>query len=292
MFRGCFTALVTPFKGGKVDEAAYRRLIEFQIENGVDGIVPCGTTGESATLTHAEHTRVVDIAIDAAAGRVKVIAGAGSNSTDETIKLTRHAKEAGADGALLITPYYNKPTQAGLYEHYSIVAGEVDIPIILYNVPSRTGVNMSPETTGRLSEIDNIVGIKDATGDIAVVTEVIERSVEGFEIISGDDFITMPMLAIGGQGVISVTSNIAPQKVSDMCRFFFEGDLDESRKLHYSLQPLHRVMFIETSPIPVKTALAAMGIMDEEFRLPLVALSDENRGKLGDLLRLYDLVGA
>ncbi len=292
MFRGCFTALVTPFKGGKVDEAAFRRLIEFQIENGVDGIVPCGTTGESATLTHDEHNRVVDIAIDAAAGRVKVIAGAGSNSTGETVKLTRHAKEAGADGALLITPYYNKPTQAGLYEHYSIVAGEVDIPIILYNVPSRTGVNMSPETTGRLSKIDNIVGIKDATGDIAVVTEVIERSVEGFEIISGDDFITMPMLAIGGQGVISVTSNIAPRKVSDMCRFFFEGNLDESRKLHYSLQPLHRVMFIETSPIPVKTALAAMGIMDEEFRLPLVALSDENRGKLDEVLKAYGLVGA
>ncbi len=292
MFRGCFTALVTPFKGGKVDEEAFRRLIEFQIENGVDGIVPCGTTGESATLTHAEHTRVVDIAIDAAAGRVKVIAGAGSNSTDETIKLTRHAKEAGADGALLITPYYNKPTQAGLYEHYSIVAREVDIPIILYNVPSRTGVNMSPETTGALSKIDNIVGIKDATGDIAVVTEVIERSVEGFEIISGDDFITMPMLAIGAQGVISVTSNIAPRKVSDMCRLFFEGNLDESRKLHYSLQPLHRVMFIETSPIPAKTALAAMGIMDEEFRLPLVALSGENRAKLGEVLKAYGLVGA
>jgi len=292
MFRGCFTALVTPFKGGKVDEEAFRRLIEFQIEGGVDGIVPCGTTGESATLTHDEHTRVVDIAIDAAAGRVKVIAGAGSNSTDETIKLTRHAKEAGADGALLITPYYNKPTQAGLYEHYSSVAREVDIPIILYNVPSRTGVNMSPETTGRLSKIDNVVGIKDATGDIAVVTEVIERSVEGFEIISGDDFITMPMLAIGGQGVISVTSNVAPRKVSDMCRLFFEGDLEGSRKLHYSLQPLHRAMFIETSPIPAKTALAAMGIMDEEFRLPLVALSGENRAKLGEVLKAYALVGA
>ncbi len=170
MFRGCFTALVTPFKGGKVDEDAFRGLIRFQIENGVDGIVPCGTTGESATLTHDEHNRVVDIAVEAAGGRVKVIAGAGSNSTSETVRLTRHAKEAGADGALLITPYYNKPTQAGLYEHYSRVAAEVDIPIILYNVPGRTGVNMTPETTGRLSEADNIVGIKDATGDIAQVT--------------------------------------------------------------------------------------------------------------------------
>ena len=290
MFRGCFTALVTPFKDGKVDEEAFIRLIEFQIKGGVDGIVPCGTTGESATLTHDEHNCVVDIAIDAAAGRVKVIAGAGSNSTGETIKLTRHAKEAGADGALLITPYYNKPTQAGLYEHYSRVAAEVDIPIILYNVPSRTGVNMTPETTGRLSKIDNIVGIKDATGDIAVVTEVIERSVEGFEIISGDDFITMPMLAIGGQGVISVTSNIAPREVSDMCRLFFEGKLEESRKLHYSLQPLHRVMFIETSPIPAKTALAMMGVIGGELRLPLVALAKENKEELEKALKNYKLL--
>ncbi|VAV84026.1 4-hydroxy-tetrahydrodipicolinate synthase [hydrothermal vent metagenome] len=292
MFRGCFTALVTPFKGGKVDEDAFRGLIEFQIENGVDGIVPCGTTGESATLTHDEHNRVVDIAVEAAGGRVKVIAGAGSNSTGETVRLTRHAKEAGADAALLITPYYNKPTQAGLYEHYSKVAAEVDIPIILYNVPGRTGVNMTPETTGKLSAIDNIVGIKDATGDIAQVTEVIERSVEGFEIISGDDFITMPMLAIGAEGVISVTSNIMPREVSDMCRLFFEGNLEASRELHYRLQGMHRAMFIETSPIPAKTALSIMGLMEEEFRLPLLALSDSNRVELEKTLTTYGLAGA
>ncbi len=292
MFRGCFTALVTPFKGGKVDEDAFRGLIRFQIENGVDGIVPCGTTGESATLTHDEHNRVVDIAVEAAGGRVKVIAGAGSNSTSETVRLTRHAKEAGADGALLITPYYNKPTQAGLYEHYSRVAAEVDIPIILYNVPGRTGVNMTPETTGRLSEVDNIVGIKDATGDIAQVTEVIERSVDGFVVISGDDFITMPMLAIGAEGVISVTSNIMPREVSDMCRFFFEGNLEASRELHYRLQGLHRAMFIETSPIPAKTALSMMGLMEEEFRLPLLALSDPNRVELEKTLKTYGLAGA
>jgi len=291
MFRGCFTALVTPFRGGKVDEEAFRGLIEFQIENGVDGIVPCGTTGESATLTHDEHNRVVDIAVEAAGGRVKVIAGAGSNSTGETVKLTRHAKEAGADGALLITPYYNKPTQAGLYEHYRTVAAEVDIPIILYNVPGRTGVNMTPETTGALSKIDNIAGIKDATGDIAQVTRVIESSAEGFLVISGDDFITMPMLAIGAMGVISVTSNVMPREVSDMCRFFFEGKLGASRQLHYRLQRLHRAMFIETSPIPAKTALSIMGLMEEEFRLPLLALSAGSRVELEKTLKTYGLAG-
>jgi len=292
MFRGCFTALVTPFKDGVLDEDAFRGLIEFQIENGVDGVVPCGTTGESATLTHDEHNRVVDIAVEVAAGRVAVIAGAGSNSTSETIKLTQHAKDAGADGALLITPYYNKPTQAGLYEHYRKVAGEVDIPIVLYNVPGRTSVNMTPETVGRLSKIENIVGIKEATGDIAQVCEVIERSVDGFLVISGDDFITMPMLAAGAAGVISVTSNVAPREVSDMCRLFFEGKLQESRELHYRLQSLTRAMFLETNPIPVKTALSIMGFMEEEFRLPLVGLSEFNRAKLEKVLKSYELVNA
>lgn len=290
MFRGCFTALVTPFKGSKLDEDAFRRLIEFQIENGVDGIVPCGTTGESATLTHDEHNRVVDIAVEVAAGRVKVIAGAGSNSTAETIVLTQHAKDAGADGALLITPYYNKPTQSGLIEHYSKVASEVDIPILLYNVPGRTSVNMTPETVGTLSKIDNIVGIKEATGDIAQVSEVIERSAPGFQIISGDDFITMPMLAIGAHGVISVTSNVAPREVSDMCRHYFGGRLEESRDLHYRLQRLNRAMFLETNPIPVKTALSMMGYMEEEFRLPLVGMSEFSRAKLEKTLKAYDLV--
>jgi 4-hydroxy-tetrahydrodipicolinate synthase len=292
MFKGCYTALVTPFKGGKLDEDAFRKLIEFQIEGGVNGIVPCGTTGESATLTHDEHNRVVNIAVETAAGRVKVIAGAGSNSTEETIKLTLHAKQAGADGALLITPYYNKPSQSGLYEHYSKVAAEVDIPIVLYNVPGRTSVNMTPLTIGKLSKIDNIVAVKEATGNIAQVSEVIERAIDGFDVISGDDFITMPMLAIGAAGVISVTSNVAPREVSDMCRLFFEGKLEESRELHYRLQSLTRAMFLETNPIPVKTALAMMGLMDEEFRLPLVALSEFDRAKLEKALKAYNLVQA
>ncbi len=290
MFRGCFTALVTPFKDGRLDEEAFRRLIEFQIENGVDGIVPCGTTGESATLSYEEHGMVIDMAVEVAAGRIKVIAGTGSNSTSETIMLTEHARRAGADAALLITPYYNKPTQAGLYEHYKRVAEETDIPLVLYNVPSRTGVNLLPETVARLSETDNIVGIKEATGDLRQVSDVIEFSREGFAVLSGDDFITYPLLALGGHGVISVTSNIAPRDMSKMCRLFFEGRLEESRRLHYRLQRLHRAMFVETNPIPVKTALSAMGLMEEEFRLPLVAIGEENRARVEKALKGYGLI--
>jgi len=290
MLRGCFTALVTPFSGGSIDDDALSGLVEFQIEGGVDGIVPCGTTGESATLTFEEHTRVVDIAVRTARGRVKVIAGTGSNSTAETITLTRHAEKAGADAALLISPYYNKPTQEGLYQHYRAVALETGIPLILYNVPGRTGVNMLPETVARLSEIENIAGIKEATGDLAQVSDVLEYSKKGFAVLSGDDFTTYPLLAIGGSGVISVTSNIAPKEVAGMVSAFFEGRLDEALRLHYRLQPLHRAMFLETNPIPVKTALAMMGRAGEEFRLPLVKIGGGNRERLEAALRAHGLI--
>ena len=285
MFTGSITAIVTPFRDGSVDEAAFKNLIEFQIANGTSGIVPCGTTGESATLSYEEHHRVIELAIESAATRIPVIAGTGSNSTAETIELTRHAEKAGAQGALLITPYYNKPSQQGLYEHYRTGAAGTGLPIILYNVPGRTSVNMLPETVGKLSEIKNIVGIKEATGDLKQVSDILEYSREGFLVLSGDDFTTLPLLAIGGHGVISVTSNVAPRMVSDMIKAFEAGNLEEAKRLHYKLQPLHRAMFIETNPVPVKTALAMMGMTGEEMRLPLVAMSEANKGKLASALK-------
>ncbi len=289
MFKGSITALVTPFRDGRVDEAAFRRLIEFQIANGTSGLVPCGTTGESATLSYDEHNRVIELAIEIAGKRVPVIAGTGSNSTDETIMLTKSAQKAGAQAALLITPYYNKPTQQGLFEHYRKVAEAVSIPIILYNVPGRTSVNMLPETVARLSEIKNIIGVKEATGDLKQVSDVMEFSKKGFIVLSGDDFTTLPLLAIGGLGVISVTSNIAPAMMSDMINAFRAGDMDRARELHYRLQPLHRAMFMETNPVPVKTALAMMGIIGEELRLPLVPLSDANRARLASVMTEFGL---
>jgi 4-hydroxy-tetrahydrodipicolinate synthase len=290
MFKGALTAIVTPFKNGKVDEAALRSLIDRLIANGSDGIVPCGTTGESATLTHEEHNRVIDIAVDEAGGRVPVIAGTGSNSTDETVMLTRHALGAGADAALLITPYYNKPSQAGLYEHYRRVAESVEIPQILYNVPGRTGVNMLPATVARLAKIKNIVGIKEATGNMEQASEIIASVPESFCLLSGDDATVLPFLCIGGHGVISVTSNVAPMDMSRMCKSFFDGDLAGARKLHYKLLPLSQAMFVETNPVPVKTALAMMGLVREEFRLPLVGLQEANRAKLEATLKGYGLI--
>ena len=284
------TALITPFRDGRVDEEALKALIDQQIENGVAGLVPCGSTGESATLTYEEHDRVVRLTIERAAGRVPVIAGTGSNSTAETLMFTKHAEEAGADAALLISPYYNKPTQQGLYEHYMKVAEEVTLPIFLYNVPGRTGVNILPETVARLSEAANIVGIKEATGDMAQVSDVIEFSVKGFTVLSGDDATTFTLLALGGHGVISVTSNIVPRDMSAMVNAFLSGNLESSRALHYKLAPLHRAMFLETNPIPVKTALAMTGMITKaEFKLPLVAMSEANRDLLGAALEAYGL---
>lgn len=289
MFRGAYTALVTPFRDARVDEKALRDHVDRQIKAGISGLVPCGTTGESATLNYEEHDRVIELVIEAAAGRVPVIAGTGSNSTEETVMLTKHAEKAGADAALLITPYYNKPTQEGLYEHYKRVSEETALPLVLYNVPGRTGLNMLPETVARLSELKNIVGVKEATGDLDQVSRIIEYSREGFTVLSGDDFTTLPVLAIGGSGVISVTSNIVPADVEAMITRFFSEDLEGARRQHFSLQRLHRAMFLETNPVPVKTALSMMGLMSGELRLPLVAMSETNRKKLYEALRAYGI---
>lgn len=290
MFKGSMVAIVTPFRNGKVDEKAFGDLIEFQIMSGTDVIVPCGTTGESATLSHEEHRRVVELTVKIVNKRVPVIAGSGSNSTSETLELTQHAKKAGADGALLITPYYNKPTQEGLYRHFKLVAGSVDIPVVLYNVPGRTGVNMLPATAARLREVKNIVGVKEASGDLKQVSEIIRLCGRDFDVISGDDFTTLPVLSLGGVGAISVTANVAPADCAAMFDAFFAGRMEEALKLHYKLEPLHGAMFIETNPIPAKTALALMGRIAEEFRLPLCPLADANKEKLKKTLKDYRLI--
>jgi 4-hydroxy-tetrahydrodipicolinate synthase len=290
MFRGSIVAIVTPFKDGKIDEKAFRDLIEFQINNGTDGIVPCGTTGESATLSHEEHEKIIGLTIEAVNGRVPVIAGTGSNNTAEAARLTRHAKKAGANAALLITPYYNKPTQEGLYQHYRKVAEEVDIPIILYNVPGRTGVNMLPETVARLAEIKNIVGIKEATGDLKQISDVISICPKDFLLLSGDDFTVYPTLAIGGHGVISVVANVAPKDMADLCDAYFAGDMKKASELHYRLLPLNGAMFYETNPIPVKTALSLMGKVSGEMRLPLCSISEGNLNKLKKVMKDYGLI--
>jgi 4-hydroxy-tetrahydrodipicolinate synthase len=290
MFKGSMVAIVTPFKNGKVDEKALGDLIEFQIKNGTDAIVPCGSTGEPATLSHEEHRRVVEFTMQTVNKRVPVIAGAGSNSTAETADLMKYAKKAGADGALLITPYYNKPTQEGLYRHFKQVAESVDIPIVLYNVPGRTSVNMLPATVARLREVRSIVGIKEATGDLKQISELIRLCGKDFDVISGDDFTTLPLLAIGGVGAISVTANIVPADAAAMFDCFFAGKREDALKMHYKIEPLHDAMFIETNPIPVKTALSLMGRINEEFRLPLCPMADANRNKLKKALMDYGLI--
>jgi 4-hydroxy-tetrahydrodipicolinate synthase len=290
MFKGSMIPIVTPFKEGKIDEKSFRNLIEFHIESGTDAIIPCGTTGESATLTHKEHEKLIDICVESVNHRVPVIAGTGSNSTAEAIKLTTYAKKAGADGALLITPYYNKPTQGGLYNHYKAIADETDLPLILYNVPSRTGVNLLPETVAQLSEIPTIVGIKEATGSLRQVCDIIHLCGKQFSVFSGDDFINYPILAVGGKGTISVTANIAPDKIATMWDTFESGDFDKSREIHYQLISLHHAMFLETNPIPVKTALGLMGKISPEMRLPLSAMSQSNLEKLKKTMAKYELI--
>ncbi|MCX8043104.1 MAG: 4-hydroxy-tetrahydrodipicolinate synthase [Desulfobacterota bacterium] len=290
MLRGSMVALVTPFKNGVVDEAALAELVEFQIINGTNVICPCGTTGESATLSFEEHERVVEIVIRAAAGRVPVMAGTGSNNTDEAIRLTRHAQKAGADACLLITPYYNRPTQEGLYLHFKKIAEQVDIPLVLYNVPSRTGVNMLPETVERLAQIKNIVGIKEASGMLSQISEIVRRCGSEFSVLSGDDVNTLPLMAVGGKGVISVTANIAPRDIAAMVHAAQNGQYDEARRLHLHLLPLHDAMFLQTNPIPVKTALGLMGKISPELRLPLSPMPEELIQKLRSVLRQYALV--
>jgi 4-hydroxy-tetrahydrodipicolinate synthase len=258
--------------------------VEFQIRSGTDGIVPCGTTGESATLSYEEHERVIDIVIGAADGRVPVIAGTGSNNTKEAVVLTRYARKAGADAALVITPYYNKPTQKGLIAHFTAVAESADIPVILYNVPGRTGVNMAPETVARLAEIGNIVGVKEASGNLAQICDILRMTPKTFCVLSGDDALYYPMLALGAKGVISVVSNVAPKEMADLYDAFTLGELLKARELHFRLWPLMQALFIETNPIPAKTALAMMGKIREEFRLPLCTMSDANRKALAKVL--------
>ena len=292
MFRGALTALVTPFRNGRLDEEGLRELIDWQIREGVHGLVPCGTTGESATLSHEEHERVIDITVDEARRRVPVIAGSGSNNTAEAIRLTRHAKEAGADGALLITPYYNKPTQEGLFQHYRKIAEEAKFPLVLYNVPGRTGVNLLPDTVARLAEIPDIVGIKEATGDLKQVSDVLEKSGDKITVLSGDDFTVLPLLCLGGKGVISVVSNVAPADMAQMVMVHEAGDSEKARALHYKTQPLARALFLETNPIPVKTALSLMGKMTGELRLPLCPMQEGNRAKLESALLEYGLLGS
>ena len=274
-----------------VDEIALRELVDFQIAGGTDAIIPCGTTGESATLSHDEHHRVVDIVIDAVGGRVPVIAGTGSNNTAEAIHLTRHAKEAGADGVLLITPYYNKPSQEGLYQHFKAVNESVDIPMLLYNVPSRTSVDLLPETVGRLALLPNIVGIKEATGCMQRASEVVAACGPDFALLSGDDFTFFPQMCVGGRGVISVTANIAPQLIAGIYDAFAAGNWNEAAAAHHRLQKLCGAMFYETNPVPVKTALSLMGMIDGELRLPLAAMSAANHQRLEAVLAEYQLLG-
>ena len=288
MFSGVLPAIVTPFKNGEVDEQGLRELIEFQIEEGVHGIVPCGTTGESATLSHEEHERVVEITVDQVKGRVPVLAGTGSNNTAEAVRLTAHAKRAGADGVLMISPYYNKPTQEGIYQHYKKVAEEVDIPIIIYNIPGRTASNIEPTTFARLAEIKNIVGVKEASGSMKQITEIIRLCGPEFTVLSGEDFLTYPLMAVGGKGVICVVANIVPRDMSELCNLLLAGDFDKGRGLYYRLLPLCHSMFIETNPVPVKAALAMMGkISSAEVRLPLAPMSDDNLAKLRKALKDY-----
>ncbi|MDD5007994.1 MAG: 4-hydroxy-tetrahydrodipicolinate synthase [Syntrophorhabdaceae bacterium] len=288
---GVFTALVTPFKNGKVDEDALKDLIGFQLQGDVDGLVPCGTTGEAPTLSYEEHERVIELTVKYAGGSVPVIAGTGSNSTKEAIELTESAKRLGADACLLTTPYYNKPTQEGLYRHYKEIAEAVDIPLVLYNIPGRTGINMAPETIKRVAEIPNIVGIKEASGSLVQVSEIYRLTGGRFTIFSGDDNIFLPMMSVGAVGVISVISNIMPKELKELYRAFAEEeDIKKARDLHTRLMPLFQGMFIETNPIPVKEALYYMGMIEKEFRLPLCPLSDANSRYLKGLLKEYGLL--
>lgn len=290
MFEGAIVAIVTPFKNGQIDEEALRNLIEFQIQNGTDAIVPCGTTGESSTLSHEEHNRVVEITIDAVRKRVPVIAGTGSNSTDEAYHLTKHAYDMGADGAMMVCPYYNRPTQEGLYEHFRVIAESVPIPIVVYNIPGRTGVNLMPETVARLSKISNIVGIKEASGSLKQMQDVISLCPSDFNVVSGDDFFTLPLLLLGGKGVISVVSNVAPADMSSMIDAFQKGDIAEARRLHYKMTPLVDALFLETNPVPVKAALSMMGKINYEVRLPMCKMSEANYEKLKNVMKNYGLI--
>lgn len=291
MFQGSMVAIITPFDAqGNFDEESYRQLIEFQIENGTDVIVPCGTTGESATLDYAEHDQVIKSCVDQVNKRVPILAGTGSNATAEAIAISQHAKEMGADGVLLVAPYYNKPSQEGLYQNFKAIAENVSLPQVLYNVPGRTGVNMTAETTVRLAEIDNIVAIKEASGDVTQASEIIARAGDKIYVLSGDDFLTLPLMACGAKGVISVTANIMPKQVKSMVLAVQENRWDDARKLHLQLLDVHQTMFIESNPVPVKTAAALMGKCRTDVRLPLVAMQNNTLEKLQAVLKKHGLI--
>lgn len=291
MFHGSMVAIITPFDAqGNFDEESYRQLIEFQIENGTDVIVPCGTTGESATLNYKEHNQVIKTCIEQVNKRVPVIAGTGSNATAEAIEISLHAKELGADGILLVSPYYNKPSQEGLYQHYKALAERVALPQVLYNVPGRTGMNVTAATTIRLAEFSNIVAIKEASGDLTQASAIIAQAGDKIDVISGDDFLTLPLMACGAKGVISVTANIMPKQVKDMVQAVQENRWDDARRLHLELLDVHQAMFIESNPVPVKTSAALMGKCRADVRLPLVAMQPTTLEKLQNVLQQHALI--
>jgi len=291
MFKGSIVAIVTPFKGGKVDEKKLRDLIELHIKSGTSGIVPCGTTGESATLSFEEHDRVIEITIEQVNKRIPVIAGTGSNSTEEAIMLTKHAQKSGADASLQVSPYYNRPTQKGLYEHFKAVAEAVDIPIILYNIASRTGVNIEPETIAKLArDCKNIVGVKEASGNLDQMSRIKQLCGDKFELISGDDSLILPVLSIGGIGIISVVANIVPRDVANLVAEFEKGNIKKALEIHYKLLPLIKAVFIETNPMPIKTAMGLLGMCEPGLRLPMCAMLPENEEKLKKALKDYGLL--
>jgi 4-hydroxy-tetrahydrodipicolinate synthase len=289
--RGCGTALVTPFRpDGALDEAALRRLVQFQLREGIDFLVPCGTTGETPTLEHEEFLRVIQITLQEANGKVSVIAGVGGNNTKKVIENTREVRALGVQGVLAVAPYYNKPTQEGLYQHFKAIAESTELPVILYNVPGRTASNIEPATVARLSKIPNIIAIKEASGSITQQMEVLNAVEPGFRVLSGDDAYTFPLMALGGVGVVSVVSNQAPGLMTKLAHLMLEGRIDEARQLHFQLLPLMQANFIETNPIPVKAGLALMGMIEEVYRLPLVPMKPENRAKLEKVMAALGLV--
>ncbi len=289
--RGCYTALVTPFREEKVDVSGLRANIKFQIENGISGLVPCGTTGEAPTLSEEEWELVVKTTVEEAKGKVFVFAGTGTNDTKKTIRMTRKAKDLGCDGCLVVSPYYNKPTQDGLYRHFRKVAESVNIPIIIYNIPGRTGVNILPNTIERLvTDLPNIVGVKEASGSLDQVSEIIQRCQERVSLLSGDDSLTLPILAVGGKGVISVISNILPKKTQELVESYLEGKMTRAREIHYQLFPLMKVLFIETNPIPIKTAMNILNMPAGDLRPPLFPPSEENFKLIKRELARYGLI--
>ncbi len=292
MFKGSMVALITPFKNGELDKKSLKNLIDFHIENDTDAIVVAGTTGESATLTYTEHEKLIELAVEYADKRIPIIAGTGANATHEAIALTSFAEKVGADASLQIVPYYNKPTQEGIYQHFKAIAEETNIPLILYNIPSRTGTDMIPETFARLyADFPNIIGLKEATGNVARVSETISLTNEDVVILSGDDALTIPMMAVGAKGVISVANNIIPKQIAEMCNFALEGKFDEALKIHNKYWELFKILFVETNPIPVKTAAYLMELIDDlELRLPLYHLSKEHEEQLKKVLKEYNLI--